>query len=89
MRGNAGVAAVRSTLAASHKWGLMQWGSTAGISHGHWEDTIPLCGSGELIMNLSLGPFVAMRSKVTGKMGKGEAISGHTAYRAVWNLLWL
>lgn len=29
MRGNPGVAAVRNTPAASHKWELMQWGSTA------------------------------------------------------------
>lgn len=47
MRGNTGVAAVRNSLAASHKWELMQWGSTAGISPGHWEYTAQLPGSGE------------------------------------------
>lgn len=47
MRGNTGVAAVRNALAASHKGELMQWGSTAGTSHGHWEDTVQLSGSGK------------------------------------------
>lgn len=65
----------------------------AGTSHGHWEETMKFSSSvghdSEPESWRALDPFWLWGAKWWGKIGKGEAISGHTACRVAWNTFML